>query len=81
MFRNVSTSPDSPIDVWPHEVFRAILEYGEVDDLQIVANHVIAHPWSPGAITFEEVLSYLDDIDIEPMPRNIMDVARRSATQ
>lgn len=81
MFRNVITSPDDPIDTWPHEVFRAILEYGMIFDWRFVAHHVRKYPWSPAAQTLEEVLDYSDDVDSEPLLRTVLEMARQEARE
>ncbi|MFT3942747.1 MAG: helix-turn-helix transcriptional regulator [Ancrocorticia sp.] len=79
MFRNVATVPSDPIDEWPHEVFRAILEYGMIHDWRFVANYVRQHPWSKAALTLEEVLDYSDDVDSQVLLRLILDDARAEA--
>ncbi|MGO1592174.1 MAG: helix-turn-helix domain-containing protein [Ancrocorticia sp.] len=80
-FRNVTTTPSTPIDDWPHEVFRAVLEYGMVYDWRIVADFVRAHPWGKAAHTLEEVIDYSDDLDTYHLMKRILHNARADAQE
>lgn len=79
MFRNVSTSPDTPVAEWPHEVFRAIIEYGMIEDYRVIAGEVRRRPWGEAATTLSEVLDYVDQSAARELLSLVLEGARDDA--
>lgn len=60
LFRNVVTSPDDPMDEWPHEVIRAAIEYGMLSDWSVIVRELRRNPHGDFAQTVEETLDFMD---------------------
>jgi DNA-binding transcriptional regulator YiaG len=56
-FRNVSASPDDPVETWPFEGILAAVERGTLPDWRRLAAVIRADPWGPVA---QQVLEALD---------------------
>ncbi len=48
-FRNITASPDDPVDTWPFEGILAAVERGTLPDWRRLAAAVRADPWGPVA--------------------------------
>jgi DNA-binding transcriptional regulator YiaG len=48
-FRNITASPDDPVDTWPFEGILAAVERGTLPDWRRLATAVRADPWGPVA--------------------------------
>ena len=48
-FRNVTASPDDPVDTWPFEGILAAVERGTLPDWRRLAAAIRADPWGPVA--------------------------------
>lgn len=57
-FRNLTVSPDDPVETWPTEAVRTALERGDLDDWQRLAAAVRRDPWGPTARAIEEILTH-----------------------
>jgi hypothetical protein len=49
IFRNVSASPDDPVEQWPQEAIQAALERGSLSHWRRLARAIHADPWGPVA--------------------------------
>ncbi len=48
-FRNITASPDDPVDTWPFEGILAAVERGTLPDWRRLAAVIRADPWGPVA--------------------------------
>src|SRR5271165_4896834 len=48
-FRNITASPDDPVDTWPFEGILAAVERGTLPDWRRLAAAIQADPWGPVA--------------------------------
>jgi DNA-binding transcriptional regulator YiaG len=48
-FRNITASPDDPVDTWPFEGILAAVERGTLPDWRRLAASIRADPWGPVA--------------------------------
>ncbi len=48
-FRNITASPDDPVDTWPFEGILAAVERGTLPDWRRLAAAIRADPWGPVA--------------------------------
>lgn len=48
-FRNLTASPDDPVETWPFEGILAAVERGSLPDWRRLANAIQADPWGPVA--------------------------------
>jgi DNA-binding transcriptional regulator YiaG len=48
-FRNLTASPDDPVETWPFEGIRAAVERGTLPDWRRLAKVIQADPWGPVA--------------------------------
>jgi DNA-binding transcriptional regulator YiaG len=48
-FRNITASPDDPVDTWPFEGILAAVERGTLPDWRRLATVIQADPWGPVA--------------------------------
>jgi DNA-binding transcriptional regulator YiaG len=55
-FRNVSASPDDPVETWPFEGILAAIERGTLPDWRRLARAIAADPWGPVARQVLEAL-------------------------
>ncbi|MEX2393723.1 MAG: helix-turn-helix transcriptional regulator [Actinomycetota bacterium] len=76
-FRNLTTSPDDPVTVWPTEAVRAALERGDIADWQRLAAEVERDPWGRTARRIEEVLTGTRPFGISEAIDEMIDRARR----
>lgn len=55
-FRNLTVSPDDPVDIWPFEGVLAAVERGTIPDWRRLARAIEADPWGPVAQQVLEAL-------------------------
>jgi len=55
-FRNISASPDDPVETWPFEGILAAIERGTLPDWRRLAQAITADPWGPVAQQVLEAL-------------------------
>jgi len=48
-FRNITASPDDPVETWPFEGILAAVERGTLPDWRRLAQAIAADPWGPVA--------------------------------
>jgi DNA-binding transcriptional regulator YiaG len=48
-FRNITASPDDPVESWPFEGILAAIERGTLPDWRRLAHAIAADPWGPVA--------------------------------
>jgi hypothetical protein len=48
-FRNITASPDDPVETWPFEGILAAIERGTLPDWRRLAQAIAADPWGPVA--------------------------------
>jgi transcriptional regulator with XRE-family HTH domain len=78
-FRNVSASPDDPVEQWPQEAIQAALERGSLSHWQRLAEAIRAEPWGPVARRVEEVLTYSRPYGVANAMERIVARAREAA--
>lgn len=57
-FRNVSSSPEDPVETWPFEGILAAVERGTLPEWRRLASAIKADPWGPVASKFSRPSSY-----------------------
>lgn len=55
-FRNITASPDDPVETWPFEGILAAIERGTLPDWRRLAHAIAAGPWGPVAQQVLEAL-------------------------
>jgi len=78
-FRNVDADPSDPVESWPQEGFRAVIERGYLSDWARVANAVRAKPYGQAAATLADVLGYIDPSPAATLLASVLDQARADA--
>lgn len=57
-FRNLTITPDAPVERWPTEAVQIALERGDLEDWRRIVAELKRDPWGRIARQVEEVLSY-----------------------
>lgn len=57
-FRNITTSPDDPVDTWPSEAIVTAMERGDLGHLALLASAIDSDPWGRTARQIEEALGH-----------------------
>ncbi len=78
-FRNVSASPDDPVETWPLEAVHTALARGSLTDWRRMVRTIKDDPWGPTARQVEEVLSYDRPYGVSESMSRIVARARREA--
>ena len=78
-FRNVEADPAAPVETWPLEALRAVLERGDLADYRRVAAGIAADPWGPVARRVEDILGYSAPYGAAPLMRRVIDQSRERA--
>lgn len=81
VFRNVSASPDDPVETWPTEAVQAALERGGLKLWHRLAVAIAADPWGPVARSVEEVLSHSRPYGISETMQAVLAAARAAAAR
>lgn len=82
-FRNLTVTPDDPVEIWPTEAVHTALERGDLHDWQRIASAILRDPWGPTARSVEEILAFTRPYGIaEAMTSVLADArARREADE
>jgi hypothetical protein len=79
LFRNVTGSPDDPVDTWPYEGMVSVIERGNILDWQPLIKHLNSDPWGPVSRKLERYLSYAEEEDVVGFFRLMMRKSREEA--
>lgn len=78
-FRNLTVTPDDPVESWPTEAVETALERGDLDDWRRLAAEVKRDPWGRTARQMEEVLGHTRPYGIADAMETILTRAREHA--
>jgi DNA-binding transcriptional regulator YiaG len=78
-FRNVSASPDDPVETWPFEGILASVERGSLPDWRRLAAAIRADPWGPVAQQVLEAVRLLHPFGTTELLEGVIDRARDEA--
>jgi DNA-binding transcriptional regulator YiaG len=78
-FRNVSASPDDPVETWPFEGILASVERGSLPDWRRLAAAIRADPWGPVAQQVLEAVRLSHPFGTTELLEGVIDSARDEA--
>ncbi len=78
-FRNLTTSPDDPVDTWPSEAIVTAMERGDLGHLALLASAIDADPWGRTARQIEEALGHTRPYGVAELMTEAIRRARRRA--
>ena len=78
-FRNVTASPDDPVDTWPFEGILAAVERGTLPDWRRLAAVIRADPWGPVARQVLEAIRLSHPYGTAELLAGVVDRARELA--
>ena len=78
-FRNITASPDDPVDTWPFEGILAAVERGTLPDWRRLAAVVRADPWGPVAQQVLEAVRLSRPYGTAELLEGVVDRARKLA--
>jgi DNA-binding transcriptional regulator YiaG len=78
-FRNLTITPDAPVQKWPTEAVQAALERGDLADWHRIVVAVQADPWGKTARQLEEVLSHSHPYGVTEAMQTALSRARQRA--
>lgn len=78
-FRNLTASPDDPVETWPFEGVRAAVERGTLPDWRRLVRAIQAEPWGPVAQQVTEALRLAHPYGTTELLLAAIDRARRQA--
>ena len=78
-FRNVTASPDDPVETWPFEGVLAAIERGTLPDWRRLANAIRADPWGPVARQVEEAIHISRSYGTTELLEGVIGQARKLA--
>jgi DNA-binding transcriptional regulator YiaG len=76
-FRNITASPDDPVETWPFEGILAAVERGTLPDWRRLAAAVRADPWGPVAQQILEAIRLSRPYGTAELLEGVIDGARR----
>lgn len=76
-FRNLTVSPDEPVEAWGFEGLLAAVDRGDLADWRRIARAVREDPWGEVAQTLDEVFALAEDSGAVGTLRSARDLARR----
>jgi DNA-binding transcriptional regulator YiaG len=79
-FRNLTASPDDPVDTWPFEGFLAAVERGTLPDWRRLAKVIQADPWGPVAQQVLEAVRLVRPYGTTELLEGVVARARKLAT-
>jgi len=79
-FRNITTSPDDPVDTWPFEGILAAVERGTLPDWRRLAAAIRADPWGPVAQQVLEAVRLSRPYGTAELLEGVVHRARKLAT-
>jgi DNA-binding transcriptional regulator YiaG len=78
-FRNVSASPEDPVETWPFEGILAAVERGTLPDWRRLAAAIKADPWGPVAQQVLEAIRLSRPYGTSELLEGVVSRARRQA--
>ncbi len=78
-FRNITASPDDPVDTWPFEGILAAVERGTLPDWRRLAAAIRADPWGPVAQQVLEAVRLSRPYGTAELLEGVVDRARKLA--
>lgn len=78
-FRNVTGSPDLPVELWPYEALVAAIERGTLQDWLPILRAIRRSPWGEVARRVEAYLGYESPYGVGPLLRRAIVTSRRDA--
>ncbi|GAA4377203.1 helix-turn-helix domain-containing protein [Agromyces bauzanensis] len=75
-FRNLTVTPDDPVDAWGVEGILAAIDRGGASDWAKVARAVEAAPYGPVAADLDEALEVAESAGAAALLRSVLEVAR-----
>jgi DNA-binding transcriptional regulator YiaG len=78
-FRNITASPDDPVDTWPFEGILAAVERGTLPDWRRLAAVIRADPWGPVAQQVLEAIRLSRPYGTAELLEGVVDRARKQA--
>ena len=78
-FRNISASPDDPVESWPFEGILAAVERGTLPDWRRLSAAIRADPWGPVAQQVLEALRLSRPYGTSELLEGVVSGARRQA--
>ena len=75
-FRNVTVTPDDPVEQWGFEGLLAAVDRGDISDWRKIAAAVRRDPWGEVAETLEQVFACAEDAGAVAMVRGAVALAR-----
>ena len=79
-FRNITASPDDPVDTWPFEGILTAVERGTLPDWRRLAAAIRADPWGPVAQQVLEAIRLSDPYGTAKLLQGVVERARKLAT-
>jgi hypothetical protein len=79
-FRNITASPDDPVDTWPFEGILAAVERGTLPDWRRLAAAIRADPWGPVAQQVLEAVCLSRPYGTAELLEGVVHRARKLAT-
>jgi predicted XRE-type DNA-binding protein len=79
-FRNLSASPDDPVETWPFEGILAAVERGTLPDWRRLAKAIHVDPWGPVAQQVLEAIELSHPYGTAELLRGVIDSARQQAS-
>ena len=79
-FRNLTASPDDPVETWPFEGIMAAVERGALPDWRRLARVIRADPWGPVAQQVLEAIHLSRPYGTAELLEGVIDSARQTAT-
>ena len=78
-FRNITASPDDPVDTWPFEGILAAVERGSLPDWRRLAAAIRADPWGPVARQVLEAIRLSRPYGTAELLEGVVERARKLA--
>ena len=78
-FRNITASPDDPVDTWPFEGILAAVERGTLPDWRRLAAAIRADPWGPVAQQVLEAIRLSRPYGTTELLEGVVERARKLA--
>jgi DNA-binding transcriptional regulator YiaG len=80
-FRNITASPDDPVETWPFEGVLAAVERGTLPDWRRLARAIQADPWGPVAQQVIEALDVAHPYGTTELLTGLIERARQRAAE
>ncbi|MGH3406247.1 MAG: helix-turn-helix domain-containing protein [Streptosporangiaceae bacterium] len=80
-FRNITASPDDPVETWPFEGILAAIERGTLPDWRRLAQAIEADPWGPVAQQVLEAIRVAHPYGTADLLEGVVASAREQAAE